>query len=48
MLCEPFTRWALEDGFSQGRPPWEDAGVKVVEGVEHYKLMKLRLLNAGH
>jgi mannitol 2-dehydrogenase len=48
VVCEPFTQWALEDSFSLGRPPFEDAGVQVVPDVEPYELMKLRLLNASH
>jgi len=48
VVCEPFTQWALEDSFNQGRPPFEDAGVQVVPDVEPYELMKLRLLNASH
>jgi mannitol 2-dehydrogenase len=48
VVCEPFTQWALEDSFTSGRPPWEDAGVQVVADVEPYELMKLRLLNASH
>jgi mannitol 2-dehydrogenase len=48
VVCEPFTQWALEDSFSDGRPPFEDAGVQVVPDVEPYELMKLRLLNASH
>jgi mannitol 2-dehydrogenase len=48
VVCEPYTQWVLEDAFSLGRPPYEDAGVQVVEDVEPYELMKLRLLNASH
>jgi mannitol 2-dehydrogenase len=48
VVCEPFTQWVLEDRFSLGRPPLEDAGVQLVEDVEPYELMKLRLLNASH
>jgi mannitol 2-dehydrogenase len=48
VVCEPFTQWVLEDKFSFGRPPVEDAGAQVVEDVEPYELMKLRLLNASH
>jgi mannitol 2-dehydrogenase len=48
VVCEPFTQWALEDAFTAGRPPFEDAGVQVVADVEPYELMKLRLLNASH
>ena len=48
VVCEPFIQWVLEDAFSLGRPPYEDAGVQVVADVEPYELMKLRLLNASH
>ena len=48
VVCEPFEQWVLEDHFSLGRPPLEDAGVQLVEDVEPYELMKLRLLNASH
>jgi mannitol 2-dehydrogenase len=48
VVCEPFTQWVLEDSFTAGRPPYEDAGVQIVDDVVPYELMKLRLLNAGH
>jgi mannitol 2-dehydrogenase len=49
VVCEPFTQWVLEDHFgAQGRPPFEDAGVQMVDDVVPYELMKLRLLNASH
>jgi mannitol 2-dehydrogenase len=48
VVCEPFTQWVLEDHFSAGRPPWENAGIQVVDDVAPYELMKLRLLNASH
>ncbi|MDD7921432.1 mannitol dehydrogenase family protein [Actinomycetospora callitridis] len=48
VVCEPFTQWVLEDRFAAGRPPFEDVGVQVVDDVEPYELMKLRLLNASH
>jgi mannitol 2-dehydrogenase len=48
VVCEPFEQWVLEDAFTLGRPPYETAGVQVVEDVEPYELMKLRLLNASH
>lgn len=47
VVCETFTQWVLEDAFTE-RPPWEDAGVQLVQDVEPYELMKLRLLNASH
>ncbi|MDN3554599.1 mannitol dehydrogenase family protein [Halomonas maura] len=48
VVCEPFTQWVLEDRFAVGRPAFEDVGVQVVDDVEPYELMKLRLLNASH
>jgi mannitol 2-dehydrogenase len=48
VVCEPFTQWVLEDAFSAGRPAYEEVGVQVVDDVEPYELMKLRLLNASH
>ncbi|MBO0909573.1 mannitol dehydrogenase family protein [Arthrobacter sunyaminii] len=48
VVSEDFEQWVLEDHFPQGRPPFEDAGVQVVDDVEPYELMKLRLLNASH
>ena len=48
VVCEPYLQWVLEDAFSAGRPPLEEVGVQVVEDVEPYELMKLRLLNASH
>jgi mannitol 2-dehydrogenase len=47
VMCEPFTQWALEDRF-ETRPPLDEAGVQLVDDVEPYELMKLRLLNASH
>jgi mannitol 2-dehydrogenase len=48
VVCEPFVQWVLEDSFSCGRPRYERAGVQLVDDVEPYELMKLRLLNASH
>ena len=48
VVCEDFDQWVLEDQFPLGRPPYEQAGVQVVDDVLPYELMKLRLLNAGH
>nr|WP_246405736.1 mannitol dehydrogenase family protein [Modestobacter versicolor] len=48
VVSEPFAQWVLQDSFSCGRPPLEEAGVQLVDDVEPYELMKLRLLNAGH
>ncbi|NDL71639.1 mannitol dehydrogenase family protein [Vreelandella alkaliphila] len=48
VVCEPFTQWVLEDHFPLGRPAFEKVGVQLVDDVEPYELMKLRLLNASH
>ena len=48
VAAEPFTSWVLEDDFSDSRPPFEEAGVLLVDDVTPYELMKLRLLNASH
>jgi mannitol 2-dehydrogenase len=48
VVCEPFTQWVLEDEFAAGRPPYDGAGVQMVDDVTPYELMKLRLLNASH
>ena len=44
----PLPNGCSRTAFSDGRPPYEDAGVQVVDDVGPYELMKLRLLNAGH
>ena len=48
VVCEPYSQWVLEDAFTAGRPPYEQVGVQVVDQVEPYELMKLRLLNGSH
>ena len=48
VITEPFTQWVLEDSFCNGRPEFEQVGVKLVPNVAPYELMKLRLLNGSH
>jgi fructuronate reductase/mannitol 2-dehydrogenase len=48
VTTEPFRQWVIEDDFCNGRPPLERVGVHFVDDVAPYKLMKTRLLNAGH
>ncbi|GAB3270273.1 mannitol dehydrogenase family protein [Arthrobacter pigmenti] len=48
VVSEPFVQWVLEDRFPLGRPPFDDVGVQLVDDVEPYELMKLRLLNVSH
>ncbi|WP_347350558.1 mannitol dehydrogenase family protein [Intrasporangium sp.] len=48
VVTEPFTQWVLEDHFTDGRPPYEQSGVQLVDDVVPYELTKLRLINASH
>ncbi|MEM6780653.1 MAG: mannitol dehydrogenase family protein [Pseudomonadota bacterium] len=48
VVCEDYIQWVLEDKFGNGRPPLEKVGVQVVEDVEPYEKMKVRLLNGSH
>jgi mannitol 2-dehydrogenase len=48
VIAEPFRQWVVEDRFVNGRPPLDRVGVQFVDDVTPYKLVKTRLLNAGH
>jgi fructuronate reductase len=48
VVTEQFSQWVVEDNFSNGRPDWELDGVTMVDDVEPYETMKLRLLNGAH
>ena len=48
VVCESFRQWVVEDRFTAGRPPWEDAGVLFTDRVHEWELYKLRMLNASH
>lgn len=48
VVSEDFIQWVLEDRFPAGRPAFEKVGVQMVDDVEPYELMKLRLLNCSH
>jgi mannitol 2-dehydrogenase len=48
VVAEPFTQWVLQDRFPLGRPPLERVGVQLVDDVEPYELLKLRVLNGSH
>jgi mannitol-1-phosphate/altronate dehydrogenase len=48
VVCEDYIQWILEDNFCNGRPPLEAAGVQIVDNVEPYEKMKVRLLNGSH
>lgn len=46
--AEPFIQWVIEDNFVAGRPAWETAGVQLVDDVQPWEQMKLRMLNGSH
>ena len=48
VVCEDYIQWVLEDKFCNGRPQLEEVGVQLVEEVEPYEKMKVRLLNGSH
>lgn len=48
VFTEPFTQWVIEDTFSDGRPAWEKVGAQLVDDVEIFEKIKLRLLNGAH
>lgn len=48
IMTEPFTQWVIEDSFPHGRPAWETVGAQMVDEVEAFELMKLRMLNGSH
>lgn len=48
VIAEPWFQWVLEDDFGSGRPPFDVGGVQLVDDVEPWEIMKLRLANVGH
>ncbi|MEO9574457.1 MAG: mannitol dehydrogenase family protein [Tateyamaria sp.] len=49
VLHEPFSQWAIEDGFVNGaRPDLAAAGAEMVADVSAHEQMKLRMLNGTH
>lgn len=48
VFTEPFTQWVIEDNFANGRPQWEEVGAQLVDEVEVFEKIKLRLLNGAH
>lgn len=48
VVAEPYFRWVIEDRFPHGRPGLEASGAELVERVEPYEHMKLRMLNGAH
>lgn len=48
VVTEDFIQWVMEDDFVNGRPSYEDVGVQMVDDVEPYEKLKLRMLNSSH
>jgi len=48
VVHEPYVQWVIEDRFATPRPAWEAGGAQLVNEVEPFEKMKLRLLNASH
>ncbi len=48
IVTEPFAQWVIEDSFASGRPAFELAGAQMVDDVEPFERMKLRMLNGSH
>lgn len=48
VLCEPFSQWVIEDKFANSRPAWEKVGALLVDDVQIFEKIKLRLLNGSH
>ncbi len=48
VVAEPFHQWVIQDRFAAGRPPWQLAGADLVDDVEPYEQLKLRMLNGAH
>jgi mannitol-1-phosphate/altronate dehydrogenase len=48
VITEPFSQWVIEDRFGADRPPLDRVGVRYVDDVTPYKLIKTRMLNGAH
>lgn len=48
VVTEPFSDWILSGAFPAGRPAWEKAGARFVDGIEPWERRKLWLLNGAH
>lgn len=48
VITEPYSSWVIENDFVAGKPCWDKVGAQLVEDVESYEEMKLRLLNGSH
>jgi len=47
VVGEPFRQWVMENNFHGTHPRWDLAGAEIVDDVEPYELIKMRVLNAA-
>ncbi|MDQ0471863.1 mannitol dehydrogenase family protein [Labrys wisconsinensis] len=47
VVAEPFRQWVIEARFAGPVPPWDRAGASVVDDVEPFEHLKMRVLNAA-
>ena len=47
VVCEPFRQWVIEDRFAGEMPAWHRVGAQIVEDVEPFELIKMRVLNGA-
>ena len=45
---EAYSQWIIQNRFAGPRPKWEQGGAEIVDDVESFGLLKLRVLNAAH
>jgi len=48
VFTEPFSQWIIENNFKTAVPEWHKVGALLVEDVQPFEEMKLRLLNGSH
>jgi fructuronate reductase len=48
VVTEPFSEWAIEEGFAGPRPAWDRVGVRTVCDLGRFEQRKLRILNGAH
>lgn len=48
VLAESFGQWVIEDDFAADHPKWPSPDVRLVDDVEPFERLKLRVVNATH
>jgi fructuronate reductase len=47
VVCEPFRQWVIEDRFAGEMPAWDRVGAQIVQDVEPFEIIKMRVLNGA-